>query len=249
VEQKSFKVPISFAPRHKFMTRFIEDYNKGELNINTTLPRMSFDFDAPVFDDSRMLSKYGRCKAVTIYDELVQVMSPAPYNWAMTLRLRTKNLDDALQIAEQILASCPPALFVNIVEIPEIGLVSSVPLTIEENSMVDEYEGDFADFRLIEWEFTFTMESRLFRQLVYEPSDDISIRNDNEISPPLKTATIIKKVNTLLKDINFEEFVWEENYTWTDPLNTDLWDHPYKPTNVEKVTEIIDREDVIDSDG
>ena len=234
---KDFRVPISFAPRHKFMSRLIEDYGKGSININTTLPRMSFDFDAPVMDAERMLSKYARCKTTTITDQIVQVMSPVPYTWEITLRLWTKNLDDALQVAEQILAACPPSLNVSIPEIPEIGLIGVVPVVLNDNAKIDEYEGDFTDFRLIEWEFQFSMASRLFQQLIY-PTDP-----DNPDIPGMPhTSGIIKKVNVLLKDIKQEDYVYEESQVLVIPQDESFWDHPSEPTNVEITTEILEKD-------
>lgn len=217
---KEIKVPISFSPRSKFVSRLAEDYAKGSVNVETSLPRLSFEFESPVLDTTRMKSKMSRCKTADTLGNIRQLLNPAPYDFPVTLRLWSKNLDDAYQIVEQILATFLPDLNTNIIDIPEINLVTSVPVILDSNAKQDDYEGDFTDFRAIEWEFNFTMKAYIYKGLLNS------------------TLPIIKQVNALIYDINAGDKLLSDIENVLNPIDETLWDDPLEPTNVETITTI-----------
>ena len=57
------KVPLSYSPKEKFLTRLEQqsDLNKREVAI--TLPRMGFEIAGLSYDPSRKLQRLGRFKA------------------------------------------------------------------------------------------------------------------------------------------------------------------------------------------
>jgi hypothetical protein len=114
-----------------------------------------------------------------------------------------------------------PELNTNIIDIPEINLVSSVPVILEGNEKLDEYEGSFGDFRVIEWEFTFTMKGYMYRGLSAAGSDKV-----------------IKQVNTLmyLMGNDNDDVLISDLQNVVNPLDETLWDDAYAPTNVEIIT-------------
>jgi hypothetical protein len=123
-----------------------------------------------------------------------------------------------------------PELNTQIIDIPEINLVSSVPVILEGNEKLDEYEGSFGDFRVIEWEFNFTMKGYIYRGLSAAGSDKV-----------------IKQVNTLLYQMgnNNDDVLITDLQSVVDPLDETLWDDAFAPTNVEIVdthTSVIDGE-------
>jgi hypothetical protein len=215
---KNLRVPLSFAPRNKFISRLGEDYAKGGVNVNTSLPRLSFDIGSPALDEARMKSKLGRSKQRDDLGTIRALLNPVPYDFPFTLRLWVKSLDDAFQISEQILATFMPELNTQIIDIPEINLVSSVPVILEGNEKLDEYEGSFGDFRVIEWEFNFTMKGYIYRGLSAAGSDKV-----------------IKQVNSLLYQMgnNNDDVLITDLQSVVDPLDETLWDDAYAPTNVE----------------
>ncbi len=218
---KNIRVPLSFAPRNKFISRMNEDYAKGGVNVNTRLPRLSFDIGSPVLDAARMKSKLGVSKQRDSIGTIRALLNPVPYDFPFTLRVWTKSLDDAFQVSEQILATFMPELNTNIIDIPEIGLVTSVPLILDSNEKIDEYEGDFGEFRIIEWVFNFTMKGYIYRGLSAAGSDKV-----------------IKQVNVLVFELTQADEIIpiSDLQNVVDPLDEALWDDAYAPTNVEIIS-------------
>lgn len=199
---KTIRVPISFAPKHRFIARIQEDYNNAQATTTqVTLPRLSFSFDAPVFDEERMLSKLNKIGREDTLGNIRKLMSPIPYNYPFTLSLWSKNLDDALQVAEQIMATFAPEVNIRITDIAEIDLCTDVPFILEGISYNDDYEGDFSDFRMIEWEFQFNVKGYVY------PILDMS--GDGEV--------VIKKINLFIKDLD-SGLNWESITNTVNPI-------------------------------
>jgi hypothetical protein len=114
-----------------------------------------------------------------------------------------------------------PELNTNIIDIPEIGLVTSVPLILDSNEKIDEYEGDFGEFRIIEWVFNFTMKGYIYRGLSAAGSDKV-----------------IKQVNVLVFELTQADEIIpiSDLQNVVDPLDEALWDDAYAPTNVEIIS-------------
>jgi hypothetical protein len=111
------------------------------------------------------------------------VYTPVPYILNFQLTIYAKTQDDALQIVEQILPYFNPEYTVTINEVPELGIKRDLPVVLQSVSYSDDYEGDFATRRVLQYVLDFSMKTYF-----YGPIDQ-------------KTA-IIKDVKTNIKDVN-----------------------------------------------
>ena len=156
----TIKVPLSYGPREKFLTRISAD---PALNpkIALSVPRMGFELTAMTYDGARKLNTIGRnVKAGTT--GLKKQFSPVPYNWDFSLYVYVKNAEDGTQILEQILPFFTPDFTVTMNLVSSMSEKRDIPLVLNAVSSEDTYEGDFASRRSIIWTLSFIFKGFLY---------------------------------------------------------------------------------------
>ena len=157
---ETLKVPLSYGPREKFLTRISAD---PALNpkIALTVPRMGFELTAMTYDGARKLNTMGRNvkKGTT---GLKKQFNPVPYNWDFSLYVYIKNAEDGTQILEQILPFFTPEFTVTMNLVSSMTEKRDVPLVLNSVSSEDTYEGDFATRRSIIWTLSFIFKGFLY---------------------------------------------------------------------------------------
>ena len=157
---ETLKVPLSYGPREKFLTRISAD---PALNpkIALSVPRMGFELTAMTYDGARKLNTMGRnVKAGTT--GLKKQFSPVPYNWDFSLYVYVKNAEDGTQILEQILPFFTPEFTVTMNLVSSMTEKRDIPLVLNAVSSEDTYEGDFASRRSIIWTLSFIFKGFLY---------------------------------------------------------------------------------------
>ncbi len=157
---ETLKVPLSYGPREKFLTRISAD---PALNpkIALSVPRMGFELTAMTYDGARKLNTMGRnVKAGTT--GLKKQFSPVPYNWDFSLYVYVKNAEDGTQILEQILPFFTPDFTVTMNLVSSMSEKRDIPLVLNAVSSEDTYEGDFASRRSIIWTLSFIFKGFLY---------------------------------------------------------------------------------------
>ena len=154
------KVPLAYGPTQKFLARIEQ---QAELNkpIAMTLPRLSFEMTSIQYDATRKANVTQTFKA-SDGTNLKKVYLPVPYNIGFQLNLMTKLQDDALQVVEQILPYFQPAFTLTIDLVDSIGEKRDIPITLDNVSFTDDYEGDFSTRRIMIYTFNFTAKTYLF---------------------------------------------------------------------------------------
>jgi hypothetical protein len=154
------RVPLAYGPTQKFLARLEQqaDLNKP---VQITLPRMSFEMTSIQYDPTR---KAGVTQTFKASDgtNLKKVYMPVPYNIGFELNLLTKLNDDALQVVEQILPYFQPSFTLTVDLIDSIGEKRDIPLTLDNISFQDDYEGDFSTRRSLIYTLNFTAKTYLF---------------------------------------------------------------------------------------
>lgn len=182
---QSFKVPLSYGPKEKFLSRADGD---PELNrpFAMVLPRMAFELVNVSYDSERKLNTLNKTVAQNPSnpDQLYYQYQSVPYNLGITLDIMTKNTDDATRIVEQILPYFAPQWTVTMNLVPDLGLKVDVPIVLNTTSLQDTYEGDYINRRAIVWSLGFTMKAQLFG--------------------PVKKGQIIKQANTNFRTTTIE---------------------------------------------
>jgi len=179
---KELKVPLSYAPRGKFLAKIQDD---GSANKNTaiTLPRLSFEMTSFSYDSERKLNSLGVRYNTTQDDKEKSMHNPVPYNIGFSLNVYVEHFDEGLQIIEQIVPFFSPYLNIPSKLIyDDMGIVDDVPVLLNDVSLEENYEGQFEDRRVIMWRLNFTLKTNIFKPV--KESDLIRQVETNVISTP-----------------------------------------------------------------
>jgi len=177
VPKEKWKVPLSYAPKERFLTAITSDPNLIK-SINTVVPRMSFNLDSLEYDVQRKqvstLRNFSQKDGSSVNTQFV----PIPYNFQFSLSIYVRNTEDGTQILEQILPFFTPDFNVTVDFIPEMDQKYNVPIILDSVASTVEYEGAETEgsTRLILWDLTFTAKGYIW--------------------PPVKSGKYIKTANT-----------------------------------------------------
>jgi hypothetical protein len=180
---RSQKVPISYGPREKFLTRVNQDPNFTR-EFSVILPRMGFEIVDMAFDPSRKLNKLNRITNCTTSDKskITTAYAPIPYNFQMQLSIMSKYIEDANQIVEQILPFFTPDFTPTVNLVPELNFSPDIPIILNNHSVDDSYEGDMITRRTIIHTLDFTMKGYFVGPT--KDSKVIKLANTNVTVPP-----------------------------------------------------------------
>ena len=163
---QNMKVPLNYGPKDKFLARL--DGNP-ELNrpIALQLPRMSFEMTNIYYDATRKGQSINKITAPDPANPGSKLFeyAPVPYNMEFQLSIMVKNAEDGTYIIEQILPYFTPEWTATLKLNTELDIKYDVPLTLDNISMEDTYEGSFMERRAIIWTLNFAMRGWLFGPL------------------------------------------------------------------------------------
>jgi hypothetical protein len=143
------RVPISYGPRQKFLTRLANQNNEANGDVAIQLPRMSFEITSISYDTTSKLNRLNS----TLYpitgteNSKTKIYQATPYRIGMQLNIFAHHQDDALQIFEQIVPYFTPEYSVAIKDLEGPGSVTDVPFILTSTTLQDDYEGDFQNSR------------------------------------------------------------------------------------------------------
>lgn len=177
------KVPLSYAPKDKMLTRVDVD-PAIQRQTAIVLPRMSFEMVGINYDNSRKLITSGRTvvKDDSNANKLKRQYNPVPYNFNFNLYIYVKNAEDGTKIIEQILPFFTPEWTATINLIPEMNISMDVPIVLNSIGTQDTYDGSFIERRAIVWTLFFTIKGYLYGPIVSKPI--IKIANTQFFVPP-----------------------------------------------------------------
>jgi hypothetical protein len=225
---KTVKVPLSFAPKRKFLDEINKrnsDDRHDENVIAVTLPRMSFEHIGINYDPSRQLPKMNSCIVPgTSPSTRNRIYTKTPYNIQFSLNIYTKTHADALQIIEQIFPYFTPQYTISMKPLDDHPtIIDDVPLVINGVSYSDDYEGPMEARRTIIYTIDFDM-----RVNFYGPERESKI---------IEKADIDFFFNSVV-DSNTEIYVPASTYSVTTDPRPVSPDSDY--TFVETLTNLVD---------
>jgi hypothetical protein len=207
---QTIRVPLSYAPKSKMLTRIVQTPNPDKQQFNVLLPRMSFEVISYEYDGQRKINSINTLKSVTGEYTATRVFGPTPYNLTVNLYVYAKNQEDGLQIFEQIAPAFNPDFSVTVNYIPELGIKHDLPIILNSVTYEDDYEGDMTNRRMIIWTYTFTL--KLYYYGPIERQEIIrtaiaSVFNDPELEGRLTKYTVTTDPTTALPvdDFNYDE--------------------------------------------
>jgi len=163
---KDTKVPVAYAPRQGYWAKLREA--PGDEIVQKTLPRISFNFEGLEYDPERQLNPLNPTSAAASglgVDYAKRMFQRVPYNFNFNVSVFVKNVEDGLQIIEQIIPFFTPQFNLVIKEIPEMGIVSDIPVIIGGVSQEDNYSEGFNENRLISWSFDFIAKGHIYQPI------------------------------------------------------------------------------------
>ena len=191
--KETFKVPLNWGAKEKYITRLTSDPTLTK-SIATTVPRISFEMTGMSYDSSRKLPttvrNFSANNATTVNAQYV----PVPYNFDFSLSIYVRNTEDGTQILEQILPFFTPDFSVTVDFIPLMDPKYDMPIILNSVSNETTYEGDMMETRMIIWNLEFTAKSHIWPPVKIDKV--ITIANTNLYIQP----------NILLKQQVFVDF-------------------------------------------
>ena len=163
---KELKVPLSYAPRGKFLSKITAQPDDNNIDKRTAivLPRMSFEMTDFSYDSERKLNSLGMRYHKKENDNQKSMYNPVPYNIGFSLNVYVEHFDEGLQIIEQIVPFFSPYLNIPSKLIyDDMGVVDDVPVLLNDVSLEESYEGQFEDKRVIMWNLSFTLKTNIFK--------------------------------------------------------------------------------------
>ena len=190
----TIKVPLSYGPKEKFLTRISADPNLNP-SIALTVPRMGFELTSMTYDGVRKLNTMGRNVAAGTTG-LKKQFNPVPYNWDFSLYVYVKNAEDGTQILEQILPFFTPEFTVTMNLVSSMSEKRDIPLVLNSVTSEDTYEGDFASRRSIIWTLSFLMKGFLYPNV----ADNAKVITDVTVDTHLMSATAADPEYIVMED-------------------------------------------------
>lgn len=165
---KEIKVPLSYAPRGKFLSKLKVQPNDNQLDKRTAivLPRIAFEMTGFSYDSERKLNSLGSRYNTTQNDIEKSMYNPVPYNIDFSLGVYVEHFDEGLQIIEQIVPFFSPYLNIPSKLIyDDMESVDDVPVLLSSVSLEETYQGSYEDKRIIQWTLAFTMKTNIFKPI------------------------------------------------------------------------------------
>lgn len=193
VPYDTFKVPIAYGPRDKFLARVEED---TELNrpYALQLPRLSFELKNIAYNEDLKLTSTKRfaSRQSTNPSSYPSVFNPVPFIFNFELLIYSKNAEDATKIVEQILPFFTPDYTVSaymIDEMPDYKI--DIPIIRTGIDCQDYYDGSFKQRRVLTWSINFIMKGYLWGPVKSMPIIKISKTNFRDSASNTAFETVI----------------------------------------------------------
>lgn len=192
-EIERVKVPISYGPKEKYITRLQGDPDLTK-ETQVTLPRMSFEITGMTYDAPRKQNPLQRVARGTDATKTRSQYMGVPYDFNFELTIYGRNMDDANQVLEQILPYFNPDYTFTIIPVSELGFMKDIPLSLNGVSQAITYEGNSTSTRFIYYTLDLTMKGYFYGPY----SDPKIIRKSiaNIFNDPELIAGYLARINT-----------------------------------------------------
>lgn len=163
--KRLFTVPLSYAPKEKFIKRLTEHSSISDnTRIEIGIPQMAFELAGLVYDPLRRMNKLSK-KTNYSSNTISSMYTETPYNFVFNLYAYTRNIEENLQILEQILPYFSPEFVISL-NMNEINQSVDVPIVLSQTNLTQEYEGDFSTRRQVVTTYQFTAKSYVYGNIV-----------------------------------------------------------------------------------
>jgi hypothetical protein len=187
------KVPLSYSPKQKFLTKIRQQPDVDTQNVQVLLPRMGFEMISLDYDPNRKISPIQQSRTINSSSAANAQYAPTPYNINVILYVYAKNQDDGLQVIEQILPYFNPDYNLTIKAVPQLNIKNDLPIILNSIGFEDDYEGDLTTRRSIIWTLSFVLKLNFYgpvsKQGVIKKTTS-NIFNDRELTSQQQIITV-----------------------------------------------------------
>lgn len=163
--EEVIQVPIRYGKGNAHEK--LGDTQEGK-RIRQVLPVISFEITSIKKNVSRKTVPYNRLASNINVDNYKNIQfNRVPHDIIYTLSIRTKTMDDMLQMYEQIQTTFDPQVAVKVIDSEELNIDNQdiiIKMLDENPTMVDNYEESLEDSRIIEWSMDFSLEGYLYKR-------------------------------------------------------------------------------------
>lgn len=166
INEEYVQVPIKYGAG---FLRNKADKDLSHTRVGLVLPAMSFELADVAQDGTRRTAPYIRHSAG--YSEQPKafvedsVRTPIPHDITFRLSIRTKNIEDALLIFEQIVGAFNPSVSVTVSDNEGVAIERDIVIQLEPGyTYSDNYEDSMDSSRFVEFELTFTLKGYLYHK-------------------------------------------------------------------------------------
>ena len=187
------KVPLSYSPKQKFLTKIRQQPDVDTQNVQVLLPRMGFEMISLDYDPNRKISPIQQSRTINSSTAANAQYAPTPYNINVILYVYAKNQDDGLQVIEQILPYFNPDYNLTIKAVPQLNIKNDLPIILSSIGFEDDYEGDLTTRRSIIWTLSFVLKLNFYgpvsKQGIIKKTTS-NIFNDAELTSQQQIITV-----------------------------------------------------------
>lgn len=174
-EEKSL-VPISYQAKEHYALWLEQEMRlpQGNIEINTKLPRMSFEMVGLARDEEKKSNPNLPVYTNTISSngKTLRSRSPIPYAFDYNLTIWCKQMDDSIQILDQIIPMFVPELSIKMRESRKLNIYNDVKVVLQSINKNDNYQSGFDENRMIVWDLSF----QVFADFMPEPEESTVIQ-------------------------------------------------------------------------
>lgn len=162
-ESPPARIPLTYAPKQKWLRRLAESRATTGQTFNMTLPRLGFALTNWEYDPSRKKTTLTKkvLQSGTGSDEKREYrFAEVPYNLTFELYIMPDTMDNGLRIVEQILPYFTPAFTVSI-NFNNLDRKIDIPIVLTSVNWEDDYEGSFESVRTMMYTLQFQVKGYL----------------------------------------------------------------------------------------
>ena len=201
------KVPISYGPKQKFLTRINQDASLDR-QVAIQLPRIGFEMTGIAYDPIRKLNTIGTLThkdSINGERNIKKMFNPSPYIFDFSLYAFVENAEDGTQILEQILPFFTPEFNVSVNILTDMGIKLDIPIVLQSATSEDSYEGEFSARRTLVWTINFMLKGFIYPDIKSGQSIIKSVEIAFKETVPETPSTGVFERLSLESSTNFSE--------------------------------------------
>ena len=211
ISDKKTLVPIAYQAKEHYGLWLEQEMRlpQGNIEINTKLPRMSFEMLGLTRDEEKKTNPNGPgfSKTISCSGKTMRSRSPIPYIFDYQLTIWCKQMDDSIQILDQIIPMFVPELSIKVRESKKLKLYNDIKIVLNSINKNDNYSAGFDENRMITWDLSFQVHA----DIMPEPEESSVIQTVIADTVEIVTSAYIDGITPEFMNRNYGIKVKEES--------------------------------------